>query len=59
MTDTTTAVDIIPALVIAFALGTCTYPFYERARGWWERVRPVGWKYRDTCGRQCTIKQRC
>lgn len=56
VTTTTTVIDVLPTIVIAFVIGTCAYPLGSWLRAWVERVRPVKWCYRDVCGRQCGIR---
>jgi hypothetical protein len=50
------AADALPLLVVGFTLGACAYPFGSWLRDRVERIRPVRWKYRDVCGRQCRIR---
>ena len=51
------AAVVLPAVFVSFALGAVAYPLGSWLRAWWERVRPVRWSYRETCGRECRIRR--
>lgn len=49
-------VDVLPAVLISFTLGTFAYSILTWLRGRIERIWPAKWRYRDVCGRGCGIR---